>query len=126
MSRRLWSFPGGLRLPGYKAMSTTSAVERLPLPARLILPLQQHIGAPSAPIVEIGQRVRKGEVIARAEGYVSVPLHASSSGAVVAIEELPIPHPSGLKGLCIVIETDGKDEWIELSLIHISEPTRPY
>lgn len=115
MSRRLWTFPGGLHLPGYKDMSTTTAVQTLPLPPRLILPLQQHIGQPSTPIVEIGQRVKKGEMIARAEGYVSVPLHASSSGTVVAMEELPIPHPSGLNGPCIVIETDGKDEWIERS-----------
>jgi Na+-translocating ferredoxin:NAD+ oxidoreductase subunit C len=108
----LHRFPGGLRLASHKDLSTTRPIAHLPLPRRLTLPLSQHIGLPAVPLVEAGERVYKGQMIAAAEGYISAPVHASSSGTVVAIAELPIPHPSGLSAPCIVIETDGKDEWL--------------
>ena len=63
----------------------------------------------------MGDRVLAGQMIAQAEGFISAPLHASSSGTVTAIEQRPIAHPSGMPGLCIVIDTDGQDEWIELT-----------
>ena len=77
------------------------------------MPLQQHIGAASSPIVEVGDKVLKGQKIASADGHVSVYLHAPSSGTVSAIDEQAVPHPSGLSALCITIETDGEDRWIE-------------
>jgi electron transport complex protein RnfC len=54
-------------------------------------------------------------MIARADGFVSVPVHASTSGTIVAIEERMVAHPSGLPSPCIVLESDGRDEWVELS-----------
>jgi len=113
MSRKLWHFPGGLHLPDNKAMSTTRPSRQAALPARLIIPLQQHIGAPAKPLVSIGEKVLKGQKLAKPEGYVSAPVHASSSGTVVAIEDHPVPHPSGLSAPCIVIQTDGEDRWVE-------------
>ncbi len=113
MTDKLSSFPGGLVLDGQKRRSTQTPIRQIPLSKKLILPLQQHIGEASAPIVEIGDRVLKGQKIARAEGHVSVYLHAPSSGVITAIDEQPIPHPSGLSALCITIETDGEDRWIE-------------
>ncbi len=112
-NRRLWQFHGGLHLPDNKALSNAGPVAKAALPKRLILPLQQNIGAAAEPLVETGERVLKGQMIAEAQGYVSVPLHAPSSGTVVAIEQRPVPHPSGLSAPCIVIEPDGKEEWIE-------------
>jgi len=114
MSRKLWQFPGGLHLPENKAMSTGLPVGEASIPKRLIIPLQQHIGAPAKPLVAIGDKVLKGQKLAKAEGYVSAPVHASSSGTVVAIEEHPVPHPSGLAAPCIIIETDGEDRWCDL------------
>jgi electron transport complex protein RnfC len=114
MNRKLWHFPGGLHLPENKAMSTAQPVAEAPIPERLIIPLQQHIGAPAKPLVAVGDRVLKGQKLAKAEGYVSAPVHASSSGTVVAIEDHPVPHPSGLAAPCVVIETDGEDRWCEL------------
>ncbi|MFP5507151.1 MAG: RnfABCDGE type electron transport complex subunit C, partial [Gammaproteobacteria bacterium] len=108
--RQLHHFHGGLLLPDNKAQSSASPVRRVPLPKRLILPLAQHIGEPAEAIVAPGERVLKGQMIARARGYVSVPVHASSSGTVAEIAELPVPHPSGLRAPCIVIDTDGRDE----------------
>ncbi|PLX92569.1 MAG: electron transport complex subunit RsxC, partial [Desulfuromonas sp.] len=67
----------------------------------------QHIGAPAECCVTVGQRVAKGVVIGRAKGFVSVPVHASSSGEVIAVE--PRLHPSGRPLPAVVIRTDGKD-----------------
>ena len=120
MKHKLWHFKGGLHLDGHKHISMTQHVVPLGPATHVILPLQQHIGEPAEPIVEIGQRVLKGQMVAKASEYISVPVHASTSGKVVAIEERAVPHPSGLPATCIVIETDGKDEWTEL------KPTKDY
>ncbi|MGM0593748.1 MAG: electron transport complex subunit RsxC [Pseudomonadota bacterium] len=115
MSRKLYDFHGGLHLPGNKALSTAQAVAETPLPKRLIIPLQQHIGAPAKPLVAVGDKVLKGQMLARSEGYVSAPVHASSSGTVVAIEPHPVPHPSSLSAPSIIIETDSEERWIDHS-----------
>jgi electron transport complex protein RnfC len=112
--RRLWTFHGGLHLPEHKAESNATPIRQIPLPPRLTLPLQQHIGQAAEPVVQVGEQVRKGQMIARAVDYVSAPLHAPTSGLVVEIGELPVPHPSGLAAPCIVIEADGADSWAEL------------
>lgn len=113
--RKLWSFKGGLKLDGHKAMSMQTPIRQAALPNQLVLPLRQHIGEPAYPIVDVGERVLCGQMIAQAEGFISAPLHASSSGTVVAIEQRPLAHPSGMPGPCIVIDTDGQDEWGELT-----------
>ena len=113
-TRRLYRFPGGLHLPDNKAQSTGAACRKALLPERLILPLQQHIGAPAKVLVERGERVLKGQLIALQQGRISAPVHAPSSGTVIDISEQPVPHPSGLPALCITIETDGLEQWQEL------------
>lgn len=113
--RKRWSFHGGLKLEGHKAISMREPIATADIPAQLILPLQQHIGEAAYPIVDVGERVLTGQIVAQAEGYVSAPVHASSSGTVTAIEKRPVAHPSGMHGTCIVIETDAKDEWCELA-----------
>lgn len=74
--------------------------------------LHQHIGQPAKPVVKVGDRVLKGQMIAEADGYVSTAIHAPSSGTVTQIGLAAVPHPSGLSDLCITIATDGRDEWI--------------
>ncbi len=110
--RKLWHFHGGLKLEGHKAVSMRDPIIPVPIPQLLTIPLQQHIGEPAQPVVKVGERVLTGQVIAQAEGYISAPVHASSSGTVIAIEKRPIAHPSNIHDDCIVIETDGKDEWV--------------
>ncbi len=114
-NRKLWRFPGGLHLEGHKGLSTGRPISEAPLPSQLVIPLQQHIGAPTKPLVAAGDKVLKGQMLAQPEGYVSAPIHASSSGTVVAIEERGVPHPSGLAAPCIIIDTDGEDQWCELT-----------
>lgn len=106
-----WKFHGGIHLPDHKAESNSTPIQEIALPKKLVLPLQQHIGHAAEPIVEVGDKVLKGEMIARDASYVCAPVHAPSSGIVVAIEPHAIPHSSGLNAPCIVIETDGEDTW---------------
>jgi len=109
-----WRFHGGLHLDDHKAESNAAPVRELPLPARLVLPMQQHIGQPAEPVVQVGDTVGKGQMIAHAVDYVSATVHAPTSGRVVEIGPRAVPHPSGLQDLCIVIEPDGEERWAEL------------
>jgi electron transport complex protein RnfC len=110
---RLYRFHGGLKLAGHRELTLSEPITPAGIPPLLVLPLLQHIGEPAEALVKPGDSVHTGELIARAVGTVSAPVHASSSGTVVAIEPRPVPHPSGLPADCIVIETDGRDQWLE-------------
>src|SRR5690606_37394056 len=110
---RLFDFHGGIHPPENKTQSNSQPIRTIPLPAQLVLPLGMHAGAAAKAIVDIGERVLKGQKIADASGVVSAPVHAPTSGTVVAIGPRPIQHPSGLDAPCIVIEPDGRDEWCE-------------
>jgi electron transport complex protein RnfC len=87
------TFRHGIHPEEHKEATAALAVERMPFVERYILPLSQHAGAPSRPLVEVGERVRRGQAIAEAVGFISTTLHASVDGQVVAIA--PRPHPSG-------------------------------
>lgn len=112
--RKIWSLPGGIHPIENKARSLALPLAKVSLPAEIILPLSQHIGAPAKPIVAVGDRVLTGQIIAEPSGAVSVPVHASTSGKVVAIEDRPIIHASGMTAPCIVLAPDGRDEWVAL------------
>ena len=112
MSRELFSFNGGVHPPEHKSESNTRPIHPPLLPRRLVIPVRQHIGAPAKPIVAVGERVLKGQMIAAADGAISAAIHASSSGTVAAIDMQTMPHASGLPDLCISITTDGRDEWV--------------
>jgi electron transport complex protein RnfC len=109
---QLWKFHGGLKLDSHKALSNTHAITHCPLPSRLVIPLQQHIGEPGELLVNIGDSVLKGQPLTKPVGYVSAAKHAPTSGTIADIGEYPIAHPSGLSALCVVIDADGKDTWI--------------
>jgi len=105
---------GGVHPEGHKAQTNAAPIARLPLPARLFVPLAQHIGLPAEACVREGQQVKKGELIGSAQGSVSAAVHAPTSGTVLAIAPYTAPHPSGLPLLTVVIDPDGKDEWADL------------
>ncbi|MCV2403226.1 electron transport complex subunit RsxC [Marinomonas sp. C2222] len=111
----IFSFHGGIHPPENKAQSLQLPLGRPRLPKELILPLGQHIGQASRPLVKAGDKVLKGESIAVNNGFLSSYLHAPTSGIVTSIESRPIAHPSGLSDICIIIEPDNKEEWIPLS-----------
>ena len=101
---------GGLRLSAHKERSTTQALRPASSVEKLILPLDQHSGAPAVPLVKTGERVLRGQPIAEPGGAVSAWLHAPASGTVAAIEPRPAPHRLGAPALSIVVATDGRDE----------------
>ena len=103
---------GGLRLPAHKSRSTAEPVLEVPIPSQLYLPITQHVGEPAQPVIEIGERVLKGQLLAEPDGEMGAPVHASSSGTVVAIEQWPVSGRYGDTAPCIVIDCDGKDEGI--------------
>jgi len=102
-------FAGGIQ-PDMRKETEHSPIEICPLPPLLIVPIKQHIGQACSPLVKVGEHVLRGQKIAKAEGYVSVPIHAPTSGKVIKIEEHAIPHPSGMGLSSIFIEPDGLDE----------------
>ncbi len=103
----------GVHPPSNK-LGAAAAIERASLPRTVTLPLQQHIGAPARVLVKTGDEVKVGQVIAEAGGFVSAPIHATISGKV---KQLPTVASSvtGRAVPGVVIESDGEDEWIELS-----------
>ena len=107
--RKIWEVPGGIHPPENKAQSLQLPIAEATLADEYILPLNQHIGAASTPLVEVGDSVQKFQRIADAEGIFSAALHAPTSGKVTAIEDRLIAHPSGLSAPCIVIKADGLD-----------------
>ena len=108
-------FHGGIHPPENKHQSTGEPIGSIPLADDLIVPLNQHIGGTAIPLVKLGDLVQKGQKIAEADGMISCPVHAPSSGKVVAIEPMAVPHPSGMVADCIQIRTDGRDEWCTLT-----------
>ncbi len=104
---------GGLRLDANKAQATGGDIVDIPIPKQLVIPLKQHVGEESQPVVGIGERVLRGQLIAECVGKLGAPVHASSSGTLVSIEPWPVTRRFGEKALCMIIETDGLDEEIE-------------
>lgn len=104
---------GGIKPPDAKQASTLSQIRQAAIPPLLVLPVAQHLGQAASPCVRVGDRVLKGQIIARPASGLSVPLHASSSGRVQAIEPRLLPQALGEQGLSIVIATDGQDQAVE-------------
>ncbi|MEM5515080.1 electron transport complex subunit RsxC [Pseudoalteromonas sp. AS84] len=111
----VWAFPGGIHPPQQKSLSNSASITRLPLPDKLIVALKQHIGANGKLLVEKGQHVLKGQPLTAPAANWSVPVHAPSSGVVTDIAPMPSAHPSALPELSVIIEPDGKDEWVALN-----------
>lgn len=101
-------FPGGIH-PEPNKLTAAMPIEECALAPFYVLPMKQHIGEACSPVVTVGERVLRGQKIARSEGYLSVPIHAPTSGRVVKIEEHHVPHPSGMGMPSIFIEADGED-----------------
>lgn len=106
-------FHGGIHPPENKAQSTSLPIEQAPLPERLVIQVSQPGYREPELLVMKGDQVRKGQVIARGKQSMGVVYHASSSGTVIDISEQAVPNASGIPDLCVTIETDGRDEWID-------------
>jgi electron transport complex protein RnfC len=100
----LKTFKGGIHPPYNKELASGKAIKRAPVPAEVIIPLQQHIGAPNEPLVSAGDRVEVGQKIGAAEAFVSAPVHSSVAGTVKEISE--VPNFTGAKVKSVVISAD--------------------
>ena len=107
----LLTFKGGIHPDDGKELAKGSEIVDLKPTGNLVYPVSQHIGAPAAPVVKVGDVVLKGQKIAEAGGFVSAPIYASVSGTVKAIE--PHLNPTGDTVNSIVIENDGEYKEVE-------------
>ncbi|MBN1467317.1 MAG: electron transport complex subunit RsxC [Fusobacteriaceae bacterium] len=107
----LFKFKGGIHPPENKKITENLEIENFKTPKFIYLPMLQHIGTPCEPVVKIGDRVLKGQIIGEVTGNMSVPIHSPISGIVKNIDILPFT----LRGkvLTVVIENDFQDEWIQ-------------
>ena len=111
--KELATFHGGLKLAGNKHLSSGSTVSTIAQTKEYIIPLQQHIGAISQALVKPGDSVLKGQMLAKPGDLVSAAVHSPVSGVITDIKQHDVPHASGLTDLCIFVENDFKDEWVE-------------
>lgn len=109
MSDKPRKFKGGVHPDDSKALSASKPVQTAPLLEKYTVIIHQNIGAPPELVVKKGDIVKKGALLAKATGFVSVPLHAPTSGTVTAIDQCR--GPAGISVPSIEITADGQDEW---------------
>ena len=109
---KIWDFDGGIHPPEMKTQSNGTPLRQVTLAPRFIIPLKQHIGAEGELCVNVGDTVLRGQALTRGRGRM-LPVHAPTSGTVVAIAPHSTAHPSALAELSVIIDADGEDRWIE-------------
>jgi electron transport complex protein RnfC len=114
-NHELWDFPGGVFPAERKTLSNQTPIGKLPIPERLYVTVKQHIGVEGHLIVEVGQKVLKGQALTKSMNPFAVPIHAPTSGEIAAIDKHVSAHPSGLPELTVQIISDQQDKWIKLS-----------
>ena len=100
----LKTFKGGIHPPYNKELASGKAIKSAPVPAEVVIPLQQHIGAPCEPLVKAGDRVEVGQKIGSSDAFVSAPVHSSVAGTVKEIADLP--NFTGARVKSVVVTAD--------------------
>ena len=101
----LKTFYGGVHPPENKDRTSGRPIKKAKIPKKVVIPMSQHTGAPCEPVVAVGDDVKAGSLIGKANAFISSPIHASISGKVKRIASLP--HPALSRALSIVIENEG-------------------
>ena len=111
-----YSFYGGVHPPASKTLTLDRPSKRPHIPKKVILPLLQHTGSPAEPLVNTGDIVKVGQVIAKPSGLISSAVHASISGKVIKIDHHHTPLPAHPRVLSITIESqDDEDQDLKLT-----------
>lgn len=122
---QLWDFHGGIHPPARKKLTSQAPIGQMALPERLYIPLRQHIGVAGKLLVKTGDLVLKGQPLTAADNAMAIPVHAPTSGQVLAIENYPSAHPSALPEPCLVLQPDGLEQWRPrhaLDYLHTERP----
>lgn len=109
-SGKIWDFPGGIHPPERKKQTLKIPVSLASLPDELILPLGESINGNRDLLVKVGDSVLKGQPLVKRD-LTSLPIHAPTSGKIIAVESRTIPHPSGLAAPCLIMRPDMQDRW---------------
>jgi electron transport complex protein RnfC len=99
-----FTFRHGVHPPDAKELTAALPLRRMPFPAELVIPLKQHAGKPARRVVEVGQHVQRGDLLAETNGWLSSPVHASAAGVVKEVDLFP--HPDGGMSEAILIAVD--------------------
>ncbi|WP_018651174.1 electron transport complex subunit RsxC [Actinobacillus capsulatus] len=110
---KLWTYPGGIHPMENKKQSNQKPIRSLHLPKFFYVPVVQHSGWAGELIVNVGDKVLKGQALTKGDNFRQLPVHSPTSGMILGIEPHVSSHPSGLPEVTVIIETDGKDEWVE-------------
>ncbi len=105
MDFKLLTFKGGIYPPHNKSATEKKPIKDAKEGKQVIIPMQQHAGAPCKPLVSKGDYVKVGQRIGEPDGFVSAPVHSSVSGTVTSVG--PMLHPAGQRVMSVVIEPDG-------------------
>ena len=108
------TFQRGAFLPHYKEFTESEPVSTLSLPPEVVIPLQQHIGAPSKALVAAGDKVKVGQKIGESSAFVSVPVHSSVNGTVIAVEPRPTFTGASVESVVIAVDPEQEEpQWPE-------------
>lgn len=118
---RSYTFRGGVHPPEYKELTENSVFELMPIPEEIILPVSQHLGKDASPQVKKGDNVVAGQLVAKADGFISAPIHTSVAGKVISLgKEITA---SGFPKDSIVIKTNGTVEAEKILLSSLNPET---
>ena len=120
MIRKGKNYPYGIHVKDMKELCADKPIEKMPAPPKVYISMLQHIGAPAIPIVKVGDKVNKRQLIGEASGVISANVFSSACGTVTAIED--IVTSSGLKMKHVVIENDGRTDEVFFDNVKDFEP----
>ncbi len=109
----LKTFRGGIHPPYRKEATAGKETVEISLPAEVVIPMQQHVGAPNTPTVKPGDRVEAGQKIGASEAFISAPVHASVSGTVKAVEERKNFTGASVNSVVITVDPNQPAKWTE-------------
>jgi len=97
-------FRHGVHPPEEKELTNQLPIRRMPFADELVFPLRQHAGKPALLCVKVGDHVERGDTLGEADGFMSVPIHASAAGTVVDFDWWP--HPDGSMAMAVRLKVD--------------------